>query len=252
MADPIKSLNIDKNSYQPAYAQIADAIRQQIGLGHYPPGSRLPSESQLCHQFEVSSVTVRRAISVLVDQGIVVTTKGKGSFVKPPELRSAFFQLTELQEIFDDTQHTDVKILFARIIPAEKFLIGKLPVVEGDRVIHIRSLISNAQKPLIYHHQYMIYDPSEPIVEAELNLISLGGLFTGNRNTNIKKGSLHLKPAVLSKDEARHLNGDPGMPGFKLEHTFYDLNDQRMSWGWFIFFDSSLTFRSSVGVWQDN
>ena len=245
-----KIYKIDRKSYQPAYAQIVDIIRQQIASGLYPPGSRLPSESQLRQQFEVSSVTVRRAISVLVDQGLVDTTQGKGSFIKPLEFSSFSFQLDELQEIFEDRDNTEVKLLFARIIPADNFLANKLPVSEEERVIHIRRLISNRQKPLIYHHQYMIYDPRRPIVEAELDLTSLGGLFAGSGKTNLKRGYLNLKPAALNEDEALHLKAEKGLPAFCLEHTFYDLKDQQISWGWFIFLDERLYFGARVGVWK--
>ena len=251
MTNPLKSLAIDRKSYQPAYAQIVDAIRQQIASGGYPPGSRLPSESQLCRQFQVSSVTVRRAVSVLVEQGVVVTTQGKGSYVKPLELRSASFQLSELNDIFDDSRGTDVKLLYARIVKADKTVSEKLPLSLKDKVIHIRRLISNNKIPLIYHHQYMLYDPNSPIVEAELDLTSLGGLFKGHGETSLKKGLLKLKPALLSKDEAQYLNGKEGMPAFSLEHTFYDLYDRQVSWGWFVFFNEMLNFKANVGVWND-
>lgn len=249
MTDPLKTLSIDRNSYQPAYAQIVDAIRQQIALGGFPPGSRLPSESQLCRQFQVSSVTVRRAVSVLVDQGVVATTQGKGSYVKPIELSSTSFQLNELQTIFDDQERTLVKLLFARIIPATPDIVKKLPVAENDRVIHIRRLISNNEHPLIYHHQYMVYDPAQPIVEAELDLTSLGGLFEGRGKSWLKKGMIKLKPALLNEDEALHLKGEAGRPAFSLEHTFFDLQDRQVSWGWFVFFDERLEFGANVGVW---
>jgi len=250
MTDPLKSLSIDRKSYQPAYSQIVDAILEQIASGGYPLGSRLPSESQLCSQIQVSSVTVRRAISVLVDQGVVVTTKGKGSYVKPLEFSSTSFQLDALNTIFDDQEHTEVKLLFARIIPANSSISNKLPVAESDKVIHIRRLISNSEIPLIYHHQYMVYDPVQPIVEAELDLTSLGGLFKGRGKTSFKKGLLNLKPTLLNKEEALHLKGDIGMPAFRLEHTFFDLHDQQVSWGWFIFFDERLDFNANVGVWK--
>ena len=243
-----KALKIDRKSYLPAYAQIVDIIRKQISSGEYPPGSRLPSESQLCRQFQVSSVTVRRAISVLVEQGVVDTTQGKGSFIKPLELGSFSFDLRELQEVFEDEEDTQVKLLKARIIKADAALADKLPVEEGDRAIHICRLISSHGTPLIYNHQYLIYDPSRPIVESELDLTSLGGLFAGTGKTNLKRGDLRLKPASLSEDEARYLQEKPGTPAFCLEHTFFDLQDKQISWGWFIFLNERLHFGAKVGV----
>lgn len=241
---------INRKAYQPAYAQIVDIIRSQVDSGRYPPGSKLPSESQLRKQFQVSSVTVRRAISVLVEQGVVDTTQGKGTFVKAIALSNVSFHLDEIQRIFEDREHTRVKLLFARIISADRSVAERLPVSEGDRVIHIRRLISRDQTPLLHHHQYLIYDPAQPIVEAELDLTALGGLFTGSGKTGFKKGLLKMRVTALNKEEARHLNAETGTPAFLLEHTFFDLQDRQVSWGWFTFLDDRLNFSAQVGVWK--
>ncbi|WP_157249008.1 GntR family transcriptional regulator [Nonomuraea typhae] len=70
----------------PKYAQIVQAIRQKIADGTYPPGSLLPSETQLVREFGVSRPTVVRALQVLQLRGTIVREHGKGSFVKsaPP------------------------------------------------------------------------------------------------------------------------------------------------------------------------
>jgi len=42
------------------------------------------------------------------------------------------------------------------------------------------------------------------------------------------------------------------VPAFRLEHTFFDLKDRQVSWGWFIFFEKSLNFSAKVGVWKQS
>ncbi|SDQ66372.1 GntR family transcriptional regulator [Thermostaphylospora chromogena] len=70
----------------PKYAQIVQAIRRRIADGTYPPGSLLPSETQLVREFGVSRPTVVRALQVLQLRGIIDREHGKGSFVRatPP------------------------------------------------------------------------------------------------------------------------------------------------------------------------
>ncbi|TLP66060.1 GntR family transcriptional regulator [Microbispora triticiradicis] len=70
----------------PKYAQIVQAIRRRIADGTYPPGSLLPSETQLINEFHVSRPTVVRALQVLQLRGVIEREHGKGSFVKttPP------------------------------------------------------------------------------------------------------------------------------------------------------------------------
>ncbi len=65
----------------PLHVSISEKLRQQIEIGQYSPGEKLPSEHQLMQTFEVSRITVRRAVTNLVHQGLVRSQQGKGVFV---------------------------------------------------------------------------------------------------------------------------------------------------------------------------
>ena len=65
----------------PLHIVISAQLQQQIVQGNYGPGAKLPSERQLMAQFEVSRITIRRAIANLVHQGLVTAHQGKGVFV---------------------------------------------------------------------------------------------------------------------------------------------------------------------------
>jgi DNA-binding GntR family transcriptional regulator len=74
---------IDSDSSVPVYVQVANILRDRITHGEWLPDRRLPSEPDLEAEFNVARDTVRRAIAVLRDEGLVVTVKGRGSYVKP-------------------------------------------------------------------------------------------------------------------------------------------------------------------------
>ncbi len=63
------------------YQGITDIIRQQILEGTYPPGSQLPTESQLCESFSASRQTIRQALQQLVDEKLIIRRQGSGSRV---------------------------------------------------------------------------------------------------------------------------------------------------------------------------
>lgn len=67
----------------PLHISISEKLRQQIEAGDYLPGEKLPSEHQLMAIFNVSRITVRRAVANLVSQGLAKTQQGKGAFVTP-------------------------------------------------------------------------------------------------------------------------------------------------------------------------
>jgi hypothetical protein len=56
---------IDRESSEPVYLQLVNNLRQKILVGEYPPGEKLPSEAMLVEMYQVSPMTVRRAINTL-------------------------------------------------------------------------------------------------------------------------------------------------------------------------------------------
>jgi DNA-binding GntR family transcriptional regulator len=68
----------------PLYLQVAAALRDAIVDGTYPVGSLLPTEDALCERFSVSRYTVRAALRLLRDDGLVHSRRGAGTFVAPP------------------------------------------------------------------------------------------------------------------------------------------------------------------------
>ena len=242
------SHKIDRESSAPAYSQLVQIIRQLIADGVYPPGDRLPPESHLCKQFNVSPMTVRRSINILSDQKVVNTVRGSGTFVRPLGLEGITFSLEDFQNILTDKERTRVKILEVGIMEADKERALKLAIQKGDRNIFIRRVLIQDGDPIVYHKEYLFYDPKRPIVEAELEVSNLRGLFVGSGETFLKSGELSIEVAVLNKEEADILNTMEMLPAFKITHLFYDSEDRPVSWGQFICRGDLLKFTTTVGI----
>lgn len=238
---------IDRNSYEPAYAQLVRILLGQIAAGMFRPGDRLPSEAQLCERYSVSPMTVRRVINILVDQGVVTAEQGRGTFVKPLELGTATFDLDTIQQLFREGQST-VKLLEARITSATERTARKLDINVGERTVFIRRLIFRGEEPMLLHREHVIYDPVRPIVEAEMEVTALRGLFSGGGGSDLKRGDLAIDATTLTNEEAALLHSEVGVPAFRLEHIFYDFDDQPISWGWFICSGDRLRFTATIGI----
>ena len=239
---------IDRDSYEPAYVQLANILRRQIADGAYRPGDQLPSEAQLCRRYGISPMTVRRSINLLSDQGVVNTAQGRGTFVKPIELSTANFDLGELQDLFINGESTDVNLLDVRVVSADKRTARKLELTEGDPAIYIRRLFTREDKPIFYHRAYLIFDPTRPIVEAEMDVTSLQGLFTSADSMILKRGQLTIDATLMNEEEAKILQSPLPAAAFYLEHLFYDFENCPISWGWFIFRSDHLHFHTQLGI----
>lgn len=75
-----------KAASSPLYRQIADLVRQRIAKGLWPVGSRIPSYDALAAEFKVGLITVRQAIALLSQEGLVRSERGRGTHVtaRPP------------------------------------------------------------------------------------------------------------------------------------------------------------------------
>ena len=72
---------LDQNAAMPLYEQLKLAIKKGIKSGEYPPGSRMPSEAEMEKLYDVSRITVRRAVKELCEEEILARKQGRGTFV---------------------------------------------------------------------------------------------------------------------------------------------------------------------------
>lgn len=226
--------NLDRDSYEPAYAQVVRILSQEIAEGAYRAGAQLPSESQLRARFGVSGMTVRRALNILVDRGIISASQGKGTFVRGLDVREAAFRLRERYDSPLLGPDAQVRLLQAAILTADERVARKLGISQGKRVIYVRRLVFQPDAPVMYHREYMVYDPRKPTVEAELQITSLEGLFQGQNGQGLRRGDLSLEAVALDKEEADALQMPAGSPALCLEHIFFDFENHPVAWGWFI------------------
>ena len=235
----------------PAYAQVAQSIKTKIANGEYPPGSRIPAETVIGQTYGVALMTVRQAIRVLVEQGLLRRIHGIGTLVCAQDWTRASFDMEGLIELLGDRPNLDIRILSAGIAEASPAAARALSVPVGEMVVVLRRLVSHKGRPFLLNRAYLIFDPNTPIVESEMEAASLYGLFTGEGNNFIKKAALNLEPSVLGPTEAARLELAQGVPAFRILYTFFGYDDRPVGSGWFLIPPSLLTFSARIGVWDD-
>jgi len=73
---------LDPDDTRPPYAQVVDALRQEIEQGALQPGAKLPTHQELVSRFGVSVGTIKRALGELQGAGLIVSRQGQGAFVR--------------------------------------------------------------------------------------------------------------------------------------------------------------------------
>jgi len=242
---------ISKERFEPAYAQLAAILRRRIAEGAYPPGEKIPSESAMSKEYGLSLMTVRQAIGVLMEQGLLERIQGSGTFVKPLKLTESRFDLDSLREIFHDPERTQVKVLQINLTRADAKTAEILQLPPHARVILIRRLLLRDGQPVMFHEGHIRCDPKRPVVEAELSLGPLSDLFNGQGTGTAKKGELTVLPATLGEEDAALLNQPVGSPAFRLEYIVYDFDDVPFGWGWFTAPPEVMRLKTRLGLWEE-
>jgi GntR family transcriptional regulator len=73
---------LNPDDARPAYRQVADQLRGLIESGGVAPGAQLPTHKVLAEEYGVAVETVKRALALLRDEGLILTRQGKGSYVR--------------------------------------------------------------------------------------------------------------------------------------------------------------------------
>ena len=98
------------NSALPLYSQVEAIIRNKIMSGQLMPGDLLPKEQDLAEQFNVSQITIRTALSRLKEDGLIVRSRAKGTFVADvlPEPQPYFIHTSDVYSLVGDASRYEV------------------------------------------------------------------------------------------------------------------------------------------------
>jgi GntR family transcriptional regulator len=118
----------------PRYAQIFNTLNKRMQAGKYPVDMRLPTESELCDEFNASRFTVREALRRLVEQGMVQRRQGAGSIVVSTTPQAQYVHsLSSLSDLFQFALDTHYDLLSTRVVVLDAKVAADLGGVAGER-----------------------------------------------------------------------------------------------------------------------
>ena len=242
---PVSAPN--SSSEGPVYLRLAEIIKQHILSGVYPCSKKIPSEMALSREHGLALMTVRQAVGVLVEHGLLERVPGRGTFVKELTWSGAPFFIDSLVETVRAKQ-TKVNIIKSEVHRASVKVAAQLGVEVGDSVIFLRRHITGEEGVLLIQEGYLLLDPKRPVVEAELEATYITGLFTGSGEGLIKRAMLSISPVILTEeDAAAFCLGSPTV-GFRLDYSFFDAALSPLAVGCFVSPADRLTLKAEIGI----
>ncbi len=215
-------------AYQPLYRQIKALITQSLVSGEWRPGDLIPSEFELASRFSVSQGTVRKAISELAIQNLLVRQQGKGTFVASHcEERSQFpyLRITPDQGVLGavaadliDCVRVKLDAVSGRKLGLASgtgaFLISRVMSIAGAKAIYEEILLPAARfkglsAQIILHHHCMLYS-----------------MYETDFDVRILHVEEQIKAQAAGHKAAEKLSITAGMPLLVIERVAYTYADK--------------------------
>lgn len=209
------------------YEVIKQAIKQQIERFELKPNQVIPSESMLCDQYQVSRITVRRAIDELVHEGLLYRIKGKGCFVRERDAQklSPIYSFTEA--IINEGKKPSKKQLSFTKQKAGKDLGNRMGIHEDDIVYVIKCLYYADGEPYSINTSILPEELFPKLEFFNFNDNSLYDVLKTFYNLSFTKERQTLIATMGTEEINKHLEIDEKKPLLKIDATSYCLHEDK-------------------------
>jgi GntR family transcriptional regulator len=213
----------------PLYVQIAENFIAQIESGELGPGSRLPGERELSEVLSVQRETVREALRVLENQGLIERRHGSGTYVAQPKIERDASRLFPFTWMMQQKGYKPG----ARVIQMEKILCNSAVALELDIpvsavIFHYERVRTLNQEPVVIENTFIPADLFPDLDRFNLNLRSVYEVMETEYGTQVTHASQSLEAVVATEFEAENLGIKKGDPLMLERRLTYDQNNRRV------------------------
>ncbi len=206
------------------YEKIAFDIKEDILSEKYKPNEQLPFEKELCEKYNVSKMTVKKALDLLVNDGLIIKRRGSGTFVKDITEK-------EIQRIIEKKQFSGLtttsighkvtsKVLEFKIINATKEIADILKIEEDECIYFVHRVRYVDDKAVVIEKTYIPLNLIPGMKLADVKK-SIYGYIKDKLGLNIQ--SAHSTVRAMKSDELdrKYLNLEKDEPILEVERVAY-------------------------------
>ena len=225
MAEPysVTGNGIQRDLPVAIHAQISDQFRSRIATGEWPANYRLKSEPDLAGELGVSRGTLRRALTTLIEEGLLKQVRGRGTFVTSTTIEPAIAQkLSTLTEDFAKQGiDTATEVIEASLIDPPRPIAALLDLARGGAVFKLVRRRSAADGPVALLYNYVRADLVSGIENVDFSSMSLFGTLEQQFGLKIASARRTFSARAADGVVARYLDLAEGSPVQYLEQVTY-------------------------------
>ncbi|MDR2156527.1 MAG: GntR family transcriptional regulator [Clostridiales Family XIII bacterium] len=204
------------------YEQIATSLEKEIHDGIYADTGFVGRLSDLCDRFQVSQITVRKAISVLRQKRLVYSRQGMGTFVRQPYIADALKTLSGISDVMRASNLFPlVRVIGREIVDVPDHFESDVRKRLGERCLLIRRVHSLGDDAIAYAKLYIPLRHSEHFTKEACALQTILQIYQNRVGVALGKGIQNIKASRASREHAEALRIRQGDPMLFVERFSY-------------------------------
>ena len=223
---------LENNITIPLYVQLKEKIISDINNEILKYGDKIETEQEIMKKYNLSRITVRKAISELVSEGYLVKKQGKGTFVIKNKIERKIIYTSDSLKIMSFTKElkennikASSKIIELKVVPEIEEFNKKLGLNKNAKLIFMKRVRYANDSPLTIEENYFSYDRFKGLLDEKIEG-SLYELLEKKYNTIPTRSSRQEIEIVKSNEEQSKLLNIPTFePLFYFFGVTYDKND---------------------------
>ena len=218
-------MRINAESSVSIYLQVADKIRKEIISKNLKPGDMISSDRYYCETLKVSHMTVKKAIDVLVNEGVIVRRKGVGSFIAGPKVVQSLFTLSGFT---GDNEALGKKVesvvLKFGVVEASEKIANALKIPVGEQVLELKRLRFADDMPVAMEDAFLKTTEEERAVLLmhDFHRESLYRVLQAECNITFSHAEETIEVSGATSEMSENLEIAQGRPVFVINRTTFD------------------------------
>jgi GntR family transcriptional regulator len=215
---------------QSRYAALAAALRARIVAGEWPPGSAMPSEQTLAAEHGVALGTLRRALDLLAEQGLVERVHGRGTFVRQGLSGAPMLRFFRFGAGSAEAPRSQILAREALAAPAEVARV--LGCGPGEQALRLQRLRSVAGAPVLHEDIWLPLPLFAPLAEGDTAGWGdlLYPLFAERCGVHVQRAVDTIGFGNLAASQAQALRLPAGHPCARVQRQAFDLAGRCVEW----------------------
>lgn len=214
----------------PRYEQIREHLRQRIFAGEWEPGSALPAETELAKQYEVALGTMRKAIELMAEDGLIERLHGKGTFVRGELQQASMFRFFRFRRDADDAAPVVPRTVIheLRETTLDNRVAERLALGRARRGIFILRWRELPDGPGLLERIWLPYQPFRELLKLRRDEVPdlLYPFYRSRCGVVIARASETIRFATLRREEAALMGLSRGAPVAVIERTAFSLTGE--------------------------